>query len=371
MKRQRAIVPFVKGLQKGDLEPQLIGDGSLMKAENVVVTERGRVEKRKGFTALSGSKANKWLGTRKNRPVLYGDTVDVKDESGIRSGAMDEVEARAGVVSMSSEVIWAKYDNDVMMPEVAYQGNYRVTAYVTNGGGNEFELHDRYSEQEIETHGPASTDTPARLVPLSNQNRIYAIYVNSGEKISVLPIDTSGAGDIESGSITSMSAWPTVDVAAPIDAVKVDDDILMLVYKEKAADKYVVGRMTMAGVTPTAAYVQSGVIADIKYVTLCKWTTAQALIVFATEAAVRQIRGSVYNTSLSVIVGDDQIASFSDDVCGQIASRCCGRATSLSLGQAFPTASRAATVRCGASRSSIQTAASSLGSTSATVPRAS
>jgi hypothetical protein len=320
MARQIATLPFVKGLEKGDVEPQLTGDGQLLRAENLIVRERGRLQKRHGFSRLSGTVDDKWLASRKDRPVIFGDAVTVKDSAGIRSGELDEVESRAGLCSISSEVVRASFDEDVNLPEVAFQGDYRALVYNVVGTGVTFELRDRYSNQLVESYAPSSEECTARLVPLPAEDAIAGVFVDGTENIAIIPIDTSGDGDIVTGGLTSLAAWPDVDTDVPIDAVLVDDSILMIVYKEKSAANMVVGRVTMDGAAVDSnASLQVGV-SDLKFVTIDKWDTAEGFIAYAKETAPREVRGVCYNTSLVLTRTNTQIATWADDVCGQLSA---------------------------------------------------
>jgi hypothetical protein len=297
MKKQRKTIPFIRGLEKGDIEPQLTGEGQLLRMDDAICTEKGRVDTRSAFTALSSTYTDKWLGTRKDRPVLFGNAIAVKDSSAIRSGALDTVEARAGFVDITSEPLQSSAAVAVLRsPEICYQGDYVVMAYIrAPSGTNDYwlEVRDRYSGVVVDSSSVGATPAnwmPIRLIAAPEQDRIYAIYEHNAD-LAVLPINTTN-GDIVTGFITNLTGWPNVDTAVHFDAVLVDTDRIMMCYKQAAAGNMIIGRIVVSGDT-VSDNDQVALAHAIETCSICKWDTGDCFIVYSFDAGATRNIGFV------------------------------------------------------------------------------
>ena len=99
MKREILTVPFIKGTDQGNEEPQLTD--KLLRLENAVVNRRGAVDKRRGKTQISGSYAQDILASHGDRLALVGASIQEMDSG----GTFDTVASNVELTKITSEPV--------------------------------------------------------------------------------------------------------------------------------------------------------------------------------------------------------------------------------------------------------------------------
>lgn len=247
MKREILTVPFVQGIDQGNEEPQLTDKA--LRLENAVINRHGAVDKRFGKTQLSGSYSQDCIAAHDSKLVVLGDTVQVMDSA----GTMDTIATAVGLCDVSSSPVLATEQGYAGSPSCAVYGDM---VYVARSGASAayFDAYARSTGAKLQsTYAPTSTGVPPRLVYVSAQSRIYAIYINASSQLCVIPVLSDGSRGTVRNLATSDS-WPLA--IGYFDAVGVSDTKIMVAYKQ--SQSAVTESNTVATVSATKTITAAG-----------------------------------------------------------------------------------------------------------------
>lgn len=329
MKRQVITVPFVRGLDAGELDPHLT-DG-MLRAENAIITRRGAISKRFGKTALLGTHTvHAAMASHDGHPVLIGDTVKVLGDV----STFDTVGASTGRCVMSAKSLLSDASLYAHNPDAGILGDLvyigRTKCEDTNDDGtldtysSLFDAVSRTSGAPLaERYSVSSARTNTRVLSSSSWERLYALYVNTSNQLCAFAVSADGSRGSER-NLGSSDSWPDVDPDVRIDACVVSSTTIMVVYKQDSADTLVIGVITVSGdsINGTVGYRTETSQTNLKAVACCRWATSQAMVVYYRQDATRILVSAVYGDSGSPLTkyeADANIDSFTTDYIAQMA----------------------------------------------------
>ena len=229
MKREILTVPFVSGVDTGNQEPQL-SDKSL-RLENAVINRHGAVDKRFGKTGVSGTFTEKCLAVYKDKLVTVGDTVKMMDSA----GTFDTIDTAVGLCDITSTPILSTETSLAGNPECAVLGDLLYVAR-SSSGTTYFDAYAKSTGAKLQDTYSVASIGNARLIAISAQSRIYALYTNSSNQLCVIPVLSDGSRGT-ARNLVSSDSWPLTSGSVYIDAVAVSDTKIMLAYLQSQSAK--------------------------------------------------------------------------------------------------------------------------------------
>lgn len=312
LRKQHASLPFVRGIDQGGNDPK--ASAGLTVAENCVIDHRGTISKRFGKTAVGSTNyTERNIGEHKGRPVLFdGTSIRKADGSEVgSSSAFDQVDTY-GVSEMkiASSVLEATSDyvqddgTAYMMsaPEVFRANDIIFSSWVIYNTIY-FRTVDANSGAQIAVRASNTTGGGAtvRVVPMFDQGYAFYFYIGSlTNDVYVRPVSltTGEFDDTWTLDLTSITSCVIADETVPIDACRLDEDTVALVYKESAADDIVIAQITFSGSNFSSSSVKQVTKADVEYVCCCRWSDTEVFVGYYTEPtlAQRHVYGAVHST---------------------------------------------------------------------------
>lgn len=295
----------------------------LLRLENAVVTRAGMIDKREGVTELTtvGTGLDQ-LGVYKDRPVIIGKDIQIKNGSAVDVGTFDSPSQQAlGFLDIDPQPLSSTPGYRIVAPDVAEAGSVRAYAWVDlDADGNwdtVVKTFDVNSGIVLDEDRPVAShpggDTNARVL-LSN-SKLY-VFMFDGTTLKYLTINTS-TGVI--GSLSTLTSAPagssnylyldavsfgSSDQRALIVYADTNDDMCALVFNT-STDAYV-GDHTVTATIQNApgCYKLSDTTAVALWYDAAGGSRIVAAVGVDTSASV-----SVTQVTLETLSGTDQVDS--------------------------------------------------------------